>query len=94
MNFHPIRVYNEVAEKHIVGSAACDFGISCPVCWRDIYVQKLNRMQQSDTSLSAAMAVIQDFGYSCYKIPVLLFIWLTDLTYFHFIDLCFSFLVQ
>lgn len=75
LNFHPVRVYNEEAEKQIVGSAACDFGISCPVCWRHIYIQRLNQMKQSDISLSVViLAVIQDFGYSCCKIPILLFI--------------------
>lgn len=75
-NPHPTGVYNEQAEKHIVGSAASDSGISSLVCWRHIYTQSLNQMKQSNTNLTIEiLIVIYDFGYSfCYKIPVLLFI--------------------
>lgn len=75
LNFLPVRVCNEEEEKHIIGAVACDFGISCPVCWRHIYIQRLNQMKQSETCLPVVIsAVIQDFGYSCYKIPAWIFI--------------------
>lgn len=76
LNPLPIGVNNEQAKNHTLGSAAFDSGISSPVCWRHIYIQRLSQVKQSNTNLIIEiLTAIQGFGYSfCYKIPVLLFI--------------------